>query len=212
MNVARILLTLTGLLTTSALAEDRADAFDFYVLALSWSPSYCLEEGRNETSAQCAANGPEGFVVHGLWPQFERGYPEYCETRHETWLDDNLIDANLDIIPSRKLIIHQWRKHGVCSGLSAEDYFALARKAALSVTLPRFGAQDGGRNRETPDGIEAAFSALNDGLDNDEMAVTCSRRNLREVRICLTKDLEPRSCPEVDAKSCTRSEVVVPVR
>ncbi|MCB1968558.1 MAG: ribonuclease, partial [Candidatus Accumulibacter sp.] len=52
--------------------------FDFYVLALSWSPAYCLIEGDRANKQQCAEERDLGFVVHGLWPQFESGYPEFC--------------------------------------------------------------------------------------------------------------------------------------
>ena len=54
--------------------------FDFYVLALSWSPSYCAIEGDGADPAQCANGRPYAFVVHGLWPQYEKGYPRDCET------------------------------------------------------------------------------------------------------------------------------------
>ena len=50
--------------------------FDYYVLALSWSPEFCHSHPAN---AQCS--GHFGFVVHGLWPQFVDGYPEHCSTQ-----------------------------------------------------------------------------------------------------------------------------------
>src|ERR1700712_5920775 len=67
-------------------AQDRRQnapgEFDFYVLSLSWSPSFCeaaSERGNSGRSqAQCGGR-PFSFVVHGLWPQYERGFPEYCQ-------------------------------------------------------------------------------------------------------------------------------------
>src|SRR3979490_1711090 len=62
--------------------QDEPGQFDFYVLSLSWSPSFCEEasergnEGRSQ--AQCGGR-PFSFVVHGLWPQYEHGFPDYCE-------------------------------------------------------------------------------------------------------------------------------------
>src|SRR5436190_23403031 len=55
--------------------------FDFYVLALSWSPSFCKESeerGRN-SGEQCSTARPYSFVVHGLWPQYESGFPRDCQ-------------------------------------------------------------------------------------------------------------------------------------
>lgn len=57
----------------------RGQGFDFYVLSLSWSPSYCEAEGEQANGQQCRAGRPYAFVVHGLWPQYERGYPENCQ-------------------------------------------------------------------------------------------------------------------------------------
>src|SRR5258708_31440357 len=52
---------------------------DFYVLSLSWSPSFCEEASERGNSgrsqAQCGGR-PVSFVVHGLWPQYERGLGE----------------------------------------------------------------------------------------------------------------------------------------
>src|SRR5664279_6001869 len=62
----------------TASAQDRRQnapgEFDFYVLSLSWSPSFCeqaSERGNGGRSgAQCGGR-PFSFVVHGLWPQYE---------------------------------------------------------------------------------------------------------------------------------------------
>jgi len=80
-----ISLALFALAAGGASAQDRRQnapgEFDFYVLSLSWSPSFCEEasergnEGRSQ--AQCGGR-PFSFVVHGLWPQYERGFPDYC--------------------------------------------------------------------------------------------------------------------------------------
>src|SRR5262249_40589503 len=51
--------------------------FDYYVLSLSWSPSFCETATGNARRQQCGTR-PFSFVVHGLWPQYERGFPESC--------------------------------------------------------------------------------------------------------------------------------------
>jgi ribonuclease T2 len=183
--------------------------FDFYVLSLSWSPSYCEAEGEDANRQQCASARPYAFVVHGLWPQFERGYPENCQT-DEQGVDNATLRTLYDIMPSAGLIRHQWRKHGSCAGLSQDDYFDVLRAAREAVAIPaEFRRLEADRTLD-PDAAERAFLAANPGLAGEGVAVTCDRRFLREVRICLTKDLAFRECPEVDRRACRLDKVVMP--
>ena len=107
-----------ALLASPALAQDIAGRFDYYVLSLSWSPSWCRAEGDARDADQCDPGRRNSFVVHGLWPQYERGYPEYCQ-RPAPRLDRNLMRSMLDLMPAPGLIFHEWDKHGTCSGLTA---------------------------------------------------------------------------------------------
>lgn len=184
--------------------------FDFYVLALSWSPSYCLAEGEDANRQQCNEDADFAFIVHGLWPQFESGYPEYCSTREPERVPERLGRGLLDIMPSMGLIGHQWRKHGSCSGLNHSDYFATTRAAFERVEIPAdFTKASRGRDVD-PDQVETEFRAANSGLKADGIAVTCDRSRLREVRICLSKDLNFTSCREVDRKSCRLDSAFLP--
>jgi ribonuclease T2 len=183
--------------------------FDFYVLSLSWSPSYCEAEGEDANRQQCAAGRPYAFVVHGLWPQFEQGYPENCPT-DEDRVDNATLRTLYDLMPSAGLIRHQWRKHGSCSGLAQADYFDVLRAARETVAVPaEFHRLEAYRTLD-PDDAERAFLAANPGLDGEGIAVTCDRRFLREVRICVTKELAFRVCPEVNRRACRRNSVVMP--
>ena len=183
--------------------------FDFYVLSLSWSPSYCEAEGEEANRQQCSTARPYAFVVHGLWPQFERGFPESCGT-DEPDVSNVTLRTLYDIMPAAGLIRHEWRKHGSCSGLDQHDYFTVLRAARESVTIPpEFRRLDAYKTLD-PDDAEAAFLKANPSLPRDAVAVTCDRRYLREVRICMTRDLEFRSCPEIDRRDCRLSKVVMP--
>ncbi len=199
-------------LITPALARDVAGEFDFYVLALSWSPSYCEAEGTSANRDQCASDKRFRFIVHGLWPQYERGFPQFCPSRQPDRVPDRLVDTLIDITPSAGLIGHQWRKHGSCSGLSQRDYFALTRKAREAIRIPQdFKENENGDYRVTsPQEVETAFIAANPGLSERAIAVTCDRRRLREVRICLSRNLTFRDCPEVDRRACRQSVIVLP--
>lgn len=186
-----------------------ANGFDFYVLSLSWSPSYCEAEGADANRQQCAPGRPYAFVVHGLWPQYETGYPESCPT-DEPSVADTTLRSLYDLMPSAGLIRHQWRKHGTCSGLSQDDYFAVLRAAREKVAIPAAYRRLDAYRTVDPDAVERDFLAANGGLEEEGVAVTCDRRFLREVRICMTRDLSFRSCPEVDRRACELERAVMP--
>ncbi len=185
------------------------NGFDFYVLSLSWSPSYCEAEGPDANRQQCGAARPYAFIVHGLWPQFEHGYPQDCNTDRPK-VPDDIVRTLYDLMPSAGLIRHEWQTHGSCSGLGQQDYFRVLRAAREKIAIPpAFRRLDNYRTL-APQDAETAFQEANPDLPPDAIAVTCDRRYLREVRICMTKALEFRACPEIDRKACRLSKVVMP--
>jgi ribonuclease T2 len=200
----------------TASAQDRRQnapgEFDFYVLSLSWSPSFCEEAsergGGRSQGAQCGGR-PFSFVVHGLWPQYEHGFPEYCE-QPSPWLDRNIMTSMLDLMPAPGLIFNEWKKHGTCSGLGARAYFDTIRKARAAVKIPPEFLELSEPKTVAPTEVEDAFIKVNPGLSNTAIAVTCNRTRLSEVRICMNKDLKFRDCDEIDRRACRRDEVVMP--
>ncbi|WP_422373386.1 ribonuclease T2 family protein [Hoeflea sp.] len=184
--------------------------FDFYVLALSWSPAYCIVEGDRANRQQCAPDRDLAFVVHGLWPQFKTGYPEYCPSRQPERVPTQLGNTYLDVLPSMGLIGHQWRKHGACSGLTQKDYFDLTRAARQRIVIPDDFAPANLPGEIGAAEAEDAFVAVNPGLSREGIAVRCERGMLREIRICLSTTLGFRDCPEVDRNGCTRTGLDIP--
>jgi ribonuclease T2 len=211
------LLVVAALLGTgTASAQDRRQntpgEFDYYVLSLSWSPSFCEEaeergSGRR-SQAQCGGR-PFSFVVHGLWPQYEQGFPEYCQ-RPSPRLGRNIMTSMLDLMPAPGLIYNEWDKHGTCSGLDERAYFETIRKARAAVKIPEEYLQLTDAKTVAPSEIEDAFVKANPGLSTSAIAVTCNRTRLSEVRICLSKDLQFRSCEEIDRRGCRRDQVSMP--
>jgi len=190
-------------LGSAALAEgERAGAFDYYVLSLSWTPTWCALEGDARQSPQCEPGQGHGFTLHGLWPQYETGWPSFCPTpqrpasRAET-------GAMVDIMGSSGLAWHQWRKHGSCSGLSPRDYFRLSRLGYEAVTRPDLLRRLDREVRLPAAVIEAAFLEANPDLTGDMVTVTCRDGRVQEIRICLTRDLAPRACAADVARDCT---------
>jgi ribonuclease T2 len=213
---ALIAFGLFAAVTGTASAQDRRQnapgEFDFYVLSLSWSPSYCeeaAERGNNGRSQQIQCGRPYAFVVHGLWPQYERGFPNYCQ-RPSPRLDRNIMRSMLDVMPAPGLIFAEWDKHGTCSGLGARAYFETIRKARAAVKIPPEYLELAAEKTVAPAEIEEAFIKVNPGLSTAAIAVTCDKKRLGEVRICLSKDLQFRACEETDRRACRRDEVVMP--
>ena len=209
-----VFVALIGIAGAASAQDRRQNApgeFDFYVLSLSWSPSFCeqaSERGGGRSQMQCGGR-PYSFVVHGLWPQYESGFPEFCQ-QPAPRLDRNIISSMLDLMPAPRLIFNEWDRHGTCSGLSANAYFETVRKARALVKIPEAYIAPSTTLTVTPDEVEEAFVKTNPGLSRDAIAVTCDSRRLGEVRICLGKDLRFRACPDIDARACRREQVVMP--
>jgi ribonuclease T2 len=205
------------LLTDPVLAQGPREArgapagqFDYYVLALSWSPGFCEATGDVKGRRQCESGAGLGFVVHGLWPQFDQGYPSFCEPGGRS-PSRPALEAAKGLFPEEGLARYQWRKHGSCSGLSPADYFEATRRARALVRIPERLERPGTDTKVLSYDVERAFAQANPGLRPEMMAVACGRRMFQEIRICLDKDLRGfRQCPEVDRSGCRAGEITVP--
>ncbi|MEM0991258.1 MAG: ribonuclease T2 [Pseudomonadota bacterium] len=190
-------------------AADRAGDFTHYVLALSWNASWCRAEGDARDAPQCDTRHDYGWVLHGLWPQAERGWPEYCTTPQRD-PPRSLTNAQSDIFGSRGLAWHQWKKHGRCSALSARDYFGLSRDAYAMIQRPDLLRRLKDPVEVSPQVIEQAFLEANPGLRANQLAVTCRDGLIREVRICLSKALVPRACTLAVERGCRAEAATFP--
>lgn len=189
-------------------ADDVAGDFDYYVLALSWSPTWCASTGDSRDAEQCETGRETDFIVHGLWPQYEDGWPQDCHT-DERDPSRRESAAMSDIMGSGGLAWYQWKKHGRCSGLSARGYYDAIREAAERAPIPEvFDGLD--RDITLPPAVvEDAFIEANPDLTRDGITVTCQSDALQEVRICLTRDLEPRECALDVRQDCGRASVLM---
>jgi ribonuclease T2 len=190
--------------------DDKAGQFDYFVLSLSWSPEHCASEDTRADEPQCNASRPYGFVVHGLWPQSEDGPPDSCASGGR--LDRSIVDGMLDIMPSPSLVRHEWKTHGACSGMQPADYFAKVRAARARMQIPE-AYQDPRRARYVDaKEVRREFSQANPDFEGGDFAVICRQGHLREVRICLDKDLRPRSCGRGVHDQCRGEVAVRPLR
>ncbi|MGE5546245.1 MAG: ribonuclease T2 family protein [Solirubrobacterales bacterium] len=185
--------------------------FDYYVLSLSWSPTWCATEGGRRDGEQCGGARHYGFVVHGLWPQYAGGgYPAECGVPAP--LPPKLVEDMLPLMPSRKLIEHEWKRHGSCGGLPPTEYFAETRRARAKVQVPAALAAPERTLTLSVEEIERQFIAANPGLTADAVSVVCRRREVAEVRICLGRDLGFRPCARDVRDRCGPSAVLPALR
>lgn len=192
--------------------RNEAGKFDYYAMVLSWSPTHCAEVSVRSDDMQC--NRRDGrryaFVLHGLWPQYQNGYPESCPVRGRAYVPRPLIDNMLDIMPAPGLVIHEYKKHGTCSGLTPHGYFGLARKLYTGIKTPERFSNPMEAQHVSPDEIEQAFIKANPGLKPDMISVSCSGTKLREIRICFNKEGGLTACGNNERRSCSASKIFIP--
>lgn len=201
-----LLLLLLGCASTAPSQQAATPgAFDFYLFNLSWSPEYCHS---NASSPECSGGHHFGFIVHGLWPEFNNGgYPENCSNAPGPTNPASF----LSFMPDLGLIQHEWSTHGTCSGLNAQAYFNLIRQAFTSTKIPTDFTLPRTQQTFSAPQIKADFEGVNPKLQNADLAITCAGPYLRSVEICLTKSLGPTACPA--ARSCNSPAIrVAPVQ
>lgn len=194
--------------------SDRPGDFDYYALVLSWSPSFCLSgNGSHANDPQCTSSRPYAFVLHGLWPQFDKGWPESCSTDGQTTLPFMAVRSMLDIMPSEKLVQHEYEKHGTCSGLSADGYLSLARKLFTSIKVPANYTNLASPLQVSLTSLRQDFLSANPALNAGMVAIDCAKDGaLREIHICFSKDGAPTACGrnENQDKMCRQEMVTLP--
>lgn len=167
-----------------------------YTLALSWSPEFC--RGREDDAGQalqCSRRfGEFGFVLHGLWPEGKTAtYPQYCATPPSP-VPLSVVRQNLCIMPSQRLIQHQWDKHGSCMARDPARYFQTAARLFATVKLPDMERLS--RRALTQGMLKREIARLNPGMPATAIALKTNPRGwLQEVRLCLGLDYRPRACP-----------------
>lgn len=178
------------------------------MLALSWSPGFCAVGG-GEGRDQCRDGADIGFTVHGLWPQYDHGFPSDC--RGDTYPPRAALATTRGVYPDEGLARYEWRKHGTCSGLAPTAYFAAAREARDAVTIPpRFKEPHAEQHLSATD-VVRAFLDSNPRLRPGMLAADCRGGTLDEVRICFAKDLKSfQACPEVVRRGCRAGDLDVP--
>lgn len=197
----------------NTMARGKPGKFDYYALVLSWSPTFCGSPAGRHSQQQCGKGRRFAFVVHGLWPQYTRGWPEHCRKK-APYLSNHLIRSFYDIMPSKSLIIHEWKRHGTCSGLSAQAYFSHARSLFQQIKIPARYLSPTHTILTTPQQLVEDFVKTNRGLNKNMISVQCGnttkRARLREVRICFSRKGHLISCGRNEARQCRARQLALP--
>src|ERR1700730_7483092 len=171
--------------------------FDYYLLNLSWSPEFCHSHPNATECSQHSAS-----VLHGLWPQENNGtYAQNCSS------DPGPRDpaAYSDIYPDPGLLVHEWRTHGACSGLSPDAFFTLARDAFHSVAIPPTLSHLDHQISMPPSQILDLFTAANPSIPGSSLALSCGNNYLTASEVCLNKSAQPTPCGPI--RSCRANTV-----
>ena len=187
-------------------ASDHTTGFDYYLLVLSWAPEYCATHSNHAGSAECDPDRHFGYIVHGMWPENDNGsHPQDCGPGSP--VAQSTVRRMMAIMPARGLIQHEWREHGACTGLSAQDYFANVEKAFGEVKVPPKYSAPAQEFRARPSKIEDDFAKANN-VASEDFRISCSDSELVAVEACLTKDLQYERCPS-SLRDCRASQVLV---
>lgn len=198
---------------TPAPAQIASGAFDFYVFTLSWSPGFCDTSGDSRSPEQCSAGSGLGFVVHGLWP--DNRYAADPADCGSMFVPSEALQATQGLYPNAGLARYEFEKHGTCTGYAPDVYFQAVKYLREQIITPSILAAPHMALRVSPDDIEQAFMKDNANLHADNIAVTCSRGELIDVRICVSKDMKAFAVcpPKVLGHSCRMPQLTVaPVR
>ena len=184
--LAILMINLTGPKTTSGPAD--------HVLAISWQPGFCetasdKPECKSQTTSRFDATN---FSLHGLWPQ--PGTNIYCGVGDNAiaidkagrWRDlemdrirDEIWRDLQQVMPGTRshLHKHEWVKHGTCTGVDVNAYYArsIALMAELNASpLQAFFAGSIGKTVTA----RAIRKALNQGFGlgaGERLRVSCKR-------------------------------------
>jgi ribonuclease T2 len=203
MRVGRALAFLAMLLPGAAAAQQPMPAgrFDYYLLSLSWSPTWCAHHGgAGDAEEECGQR--RGFVVHGLWPQNLAGpWPAFCLPVSP--VPPALAARETAIMPDAEMIEHEWTKHGSCSGLKVDAYFAAIDRAFAAFHRPAALSQANHPVTLALAEAKRALVAANPGLEPDMIAIRCTPEGeVEELRLCLDRGFGYRACGADQVDAC----------
>lgn len=165
---------------------------DYYMLSLSWSPSFCESQKQKNNGKipqhlqfQCNQAAKFGWVIHGLWPQNAQAnsvedHPRFCQGDLPP-VAESTIKKYMADSPGASLLQGEWEKHGACAFNTAEDYFAKQKELFGNLNLP---------------GSELSRKELFQWMKkfNPQLKNVRLNANHNELYICYDKKWQPMDC------------------
>jgi ribonuclease T2 len=194
------------------LAEKIVGDFDYFIMALAWEPGFCASNNNPNTPPCTLGKTNLSFVLHGLWPVYNQGFPSYCSTEAMSY---DLINEYPGVYPNDFLYTHEWEKHGTCTGLDPEEYISVSQQLKDSVIIPATFDSPEESFRINAGEIVKAFAQKNPDYSMDSFSAFCSEPEglLLEIYVCYSKDGQPTGCGEevlsVNNESCGQLDFLV---
>ena len=175
-------------------APARMMAVTGYTLAVSWSPEFCrTRKDQRRHARQCSGRaGQFGVVLHGLWPDGARGWPQWCPTKARPTARQ--VAGQMCRSPSARLVARQWAKHGSCMTRRPQTYLRVSNILFDGLEWPDLDRLS--RKRDlTADDLREWFVMANDGWRKDAVGVRLNARGwLTELRLCYDRRFMPTRC------------------
>ena len=170
-----------------------------------------LRHGRESRSPeQCDSGASAAFVTHGLWPNDANGRDPCGDKMQQDYVPSAALSVGERVYPTRGLAIHEWRTHGVCTGLDAEHYFRAVQFARDEFTIPETLRHPTARFDTTPAAIFKAFADVNANLTAGSIGGDVPARRVDRRALLLTRDLRAFAiCPDVARRSCRSGSLKV---
>ncbi len=174
--------------------------FDYYLLTLTWSPTYCATHHKPADREECSQH--RGFIVHGLWPQNDNGgWPAFC--REVPPIPRERVAKDLPIMPNAAMIQHEWEKHGSCTTMTSGAYLDALEQAFAQFHIPERLDKPAHAVTMRLKDTKRIVTEANPGLTSDMFSLRCSRQGqVEELRLCLDTAFHPRPCGKGQGDSC----------
>jgi ribonuclease T2 len=176
------------------------------LFVLSWSPEYCADEGSLRNDTQCVGSRHYGLVAHGLWPE---GHSACSNSANISQAEISSLDG---IMPTKKLILHEWKEHGRCSGSEPEQFFGRIRALFRSLKIPERLKHPSTEAEVSAESLVAEFAGINPEWPSNTVALHCQGRYFREIRLCIGAADQPTPCTSTHSNCPSGTLLIRPVR
>ena len=180
--------------------------FSHFVFAQHWAETLCQIFDSCQRVPRIVSGS--SWSIHGLWPSQEsirKEIPKYCKNDTATFpilwarlsTSEKLRLARFwpDLKGGNRFHLHEWNKHGTCSGMSFEEY--VRKNLALNerFNIFRYLENAGITPSDTEYSIRSIRNAIVTATGGHDVILRCWKGRIEEVRICLDLRFQPRNCP-----------------